>query len=59
MSKDKKGRGGDYEVGRGKPPKEHQFKPGQSGSPAGAPPKRKRKPINVVAVLNEPLAEKR
>lgn len=26
---------GDYEVGRGKPPKSGQFKPGQSGNPAG------------------------
>lgn len=26
-----------YEVGFGKPPKEHQFKPGQSGNPAGSP----------------------
>ena len=27
----------DYKVGRGKPPKEHQFKPGQSGNPKGRP----------------------
>lgn len=26
---------GDYEVGYGKPPKESQFKPGQSGNPKG------------------------
>jgi hypothetical protein len=26
---------GDYEVGYGKPPKEHQFKSGQSGNPGG------------------------
>lgn len=26
------------EVGKGKPPKEHQFKPGQSGNPAGGKP---------------------
>lgn len=25
-----------YKVGRGKPPKEHQFKPGQSGNPNGS-----------------------
>ena len=31
---------GDYKVGNKKPPKEHQFQPGQSGNPAG-PPKRK------------------
>ena len=26
-----------YEVGYGKPPKQHQFKPGQSGNPKGRP----------------------
>ena len=28
---------GDYQVGNKKPPKEHQFGPGQSGNPKGAP----------------------
>jgi len=28
---------GGYDVGRGKPPKEHQFKPGHSGNPKGRP----------------------
>lgn len=28
---------GEYEVGDKKPPKEHQFKPGQSGNPNGPP----------------------
>ena len=27
----------DYEVGYGKPPKEHQFRPGESGNPRGQP----------------------
>ena len=27
----------DYEIGFGKPPSEHWFKPGQSGNPAGRP----------------------
>ncbi len=58
MSKDKKGKGADYDVGYGKPPKEHRFKKGSSGNPAGAPSKRKRKPIDVAAILNEPLAVK-
>ncbi len=58
MSKDKKGKGADYDVGYGKPPKAHQFKKGSSGNPAGAPSKRKRKPIDVAAILNEPLAVK-
>ncbi len=49
---------GDYEVGCGKPPKEHQFKPGQSGNPKGRPPKRKPKRIDAAAVLSEPLAVK-
>ena len=35
MSNDKK----DYDVGYGKPPKQHQFKKGQSGNPAGRPKK--------------------
>ena len=58
MMVDKKEPGGDYEVGCGKPPKEYQFKPGQSGNLKGRPPKRKRKRIDVAAVLNEPLAVK-
>ena len=46
---------GECKVGYGMPPKEHQFKKGSSGNPAGAPSKRKRKPIDVAAILNEPL----
>jgi hypothetical protein len=39
----KKGKGSDdgnddYEVGYGKPPKDHQFQPGQSGNPGGRKP---------------------
>ncbi len=58
MSKGKKGKGADYDVGYGKPPKAHRFKKGSSGNPAGAPSKRKRKPIDVAAILNQPLAVK-
>lgn len=29
----------DYEVGYKRPPREHQFKPGQSGNPKGRPKK--------------------
>ena len=43
--KQKKGRKlavrqGDYKVGDKKPPKEHQFQPGQSGNPNGSPKRR-------------------
>jgi hypothetical protein len=55
MAKDKKAKGGDYEVGYGKPPKAHQFPKGKSGNPRGAPAKRRQTPIDVAGVLNEPL----
>jgi hypothetical protein len=41
----------DYRVGPGRPPKEHQFKPGQSGNPAGA----RRKPKSIALDLKELL----
>jgi hypothetical protein len=49
----------EYKVGPGRPPKEHQFKPGRSGNPEGA--KRKPKPIApdlkaaLERALNEPI----
>ena len=51
MSSDKKK---DYEVGKGKPPKEHQFPPGQSGNPSGRPKGSK----NIHHVLSKILKEK-
>ncbi|MCC6949789.1 MAG: hypothetical protein IT539_18695 [Bradyrhizobiaceae bacterium] len=45
---------GDYEVGYKKPPKAHQFKPGQSGNHRGRP-KGKR---NMRSILQEALAAK-
>lgn len=42
MSKRRKIENTEYEVGHGKPPKEYQFKKGQSGNPKGRPPKKKR-----------------
>ena len=48
----------EYKVGPGRPPKEYQFKPGQSGNPKG----RKRKPASLVPDLKrlfeQALAEK-
>src|SRR6478736_2680244 len=37
----------EYKVGPGRPPKEYQFKPGQSGNPKGA----RRKPMSIVPDL--------
>jgi hypothetical protein len=37
----------DYKIGPGRPPKEHQFKPGQSGNPKGA----KRRPRSLLPDL--------
>jgi len=37
----------DYRVGPGRPPKEYQFKPGQSGNPKGA----RRKPGSIAPDL--------
>ena len=37
----------DYKVGPGRPPREYQFKPGQSGNPKGA----KRKPLSLLPDL--------
>jgi hypothetical protein len=47
----------EYRVGPGRPPKEHQFQPGQSGNPKGA--KRKPKPTapDLKAALERALNE--
>jgi hypothetical protein len=47
----------DYKVGPGHPPKEHRFKPGQSGNPKGA--KRKSPPIalDLKAALERALSK--
>jgi hypothetical protein len=39
----------EYKVGPGRPPKEHQFRPGQSGNPKG----RKRKKASLIPKLKE------
>src|SRR5215475_9047862 len=48
----------EYKVGPGRPPKEYQFKPGQSGNPKGA--KRKQAPIalDLKAALQQALNKK-
>lgn len=51
----------DYEVGYGKPPKQHQFKRGQSGNPRGRPYKKRRADVpsqlakDVLAVAAETI----
>ena len=44
----------DYEVGYKKPPQHTQFQPGQSGNPAGRPPKSR----NLKRLVDEVLDEK-
>ena len=45
---------GDYPIGFDRPPKKHQFKPGQSGNPRGRP----RKEINYDAMFERELMRK-
>ena len=47
--------GRNYEVGCGKPPKEYQFKPGQSGNPRGRPKAKKSGTMGFSELLNEPV----
>lgn len=46
---------GDYEVGYGRPPKETQFKKGQSGNPKGRPKGSRNFKTYVQQVLNKPV----
>ena len=52
MSRDS---GRDYEVGYGKPPRNTQFKKGQSGNPRGRPSGSKNLATLVSVALNEPV----
>lgn len=45
----------DYDVGYGKPPAKHQFKPGQSGNRSGRPPGR----TNIATALRDAVQQKR
>jgi hypothetical protein len=45
----------EYEVGYGKPPKQNQFKPGQSGNPKGRPKGIKNLNTDIEEELNEML----
>ena len=47
--------GRNYEVGCGKPPKEYQFQPGQSGNPRGRPKAKKSGTMGFSELLNEPV----
>jgi Family of unknown function (DUF5681) len=47
----------EYKVGPGRPPKEHQFKPGQSGNPKGAKRKRRLSP-DIKLLLEQALSER-
>ena len=63
MSEEKKARakGQPYEVGHGKPPREHQWKKGQSGNWAGRPPRIQRYALpeqlnkDILERLNRPM----
>jgi len=44
-----------YEVGYGKPPTDHQFKPGQSGNPRGRARAPGYFPLSLVRALKEPV----
>ncbi len=55
---DRKKPSGDNDVGFGNPPKERQFKPGQSGNPRGRPKSKKAVLTDVSKLLNEPVKVK-
>lgn len=48
----------DYRVGPGRPPKEYQFQPGQSGNPAGAKRKRPSIATDLKRLLEQALNKK-
>lgn len=46
---------GDYEIGYGRPPKQYQFKPGQSGNPRGRPRGQLSKKAVWERIMSEPM----
>ncbi|MGD9738429.1 MAG: DUF5681 domain-containing protein [Parvibaculaceae bacterium] len=58
MTKRPADKGATYEVGFGRPPKEHQFKKGRSGNPRGRPKKSKVGPATLRGALIEIVQEK-
>lgn len=48
----------EYQVGPGRPPKEHQFKPGQSGNPKGASRKTRSIALDLKALFERALNAK-
>jgi hypothetical protein len=52
---DQKKPGSEYEVGYGKPPTEHQFKPGQSGNVGGRKKAKKSGATDISEILNTPV----
>ncbi len=58
MAENKKMPTGDYGVGKGKPPKEHQWQKGQSGNPRGRPKSKNAGETDVAAILEAPVKVK-
>ena len=52
MSPDEENRTNDYKVGKGNPPKEHQFPKGKSGNPGGRPKNNSPDMIDAASILN-------